>query len=167
MTPTLDLTDASPADRNAPERSIRLVLVEDDDDFREAATAELKDLGFEVECFADGAAVLDGFRGGVTADLIVLDWDLPGLSGIDLIPRLRHAGVLVPVIMLTGRSTPRLEGPTMRMPVRATISRRRASRRAPSPPASLKPAARIVATFTPQAPHSSTASMASSVPVTM
>lgn len=110
MTPTLDLTDASPADRNAPERSIRLVLVEDDDDFREAATAELKDLGFEVECFADGAAVLDGFRGGVTADLIVLDWDLPGLSGIDLIPRLRHAGVLVPVIMLTGRSTPRLEG---------------------------------------------------------
>ena len=99
----------TPAGGEAPAHAIRLVLVEDDHDFREAAAAELEDLGFEVECFADGAAMLDGFAAGATADMIVLDWDLPGPSGLDLIPRLRRAGVLLPVIMLTGRSTPRLE----------------------------------------------------------
>jgi two-component system response regulator ChvI len=85
------------------------VFVEDDQDFREAAAAELEDLGFEVTGFADGVALLDAFANGATADVIVLDWNLPALSGIDLIPRLRRAGVLLPVVLLTGRSTPNLE----------------------------------------------------------
>jgi two-component system response regulator ChvI len=89
--------------------AVRLVLVEDDDEFREAAAAELEDLGFDVECFADGAALLEAFASGASADVIVLDWNLPTLTGIDLIPRLRRAGVLLPVVLLTGRSTPNLE----------------------------------------------------------
>src|SRR5438874_913270 len=97
------------AGKAAPERAIRLVFVEDDDDFRESAAAELEDLGFDVECFADGTSLLDAFAKGITADVIVLDWNLPTVSGIDLIPRLRRAGVLLPVVLLTGRSTPNLE----------------------------------------------------------
>jgi two-component system response regulator ChvI len=96
-------------DKEEPQRTVRLVLVEDDEEFREAATAELEDLGFEVECFAEGATLLEAFANGTTADVIVLDWNLPTLSGIDLIPRLRRAGVLLPVVLLTGRSTPNLE----------------------------------------------------------
>jgi two-component system response regulator ChvI len=96
-------------DKDEPQRTVRLVLVEDDDEFREAAAAELEDLGFEVGCFSDGAALLEAFAAGATADVIVLDWNLPTLSGIDLIPRLRRAGVLLPVVLLTGRSTPNLE----------------------------------------------------------
>jgi two-component system response regulator ChvI len=92
-----------------PERLVRLVFVEDDQDFREAAVAELEDLGFEVESFADGVALLEAFANGATADVIVLDWNLPALTGIDLIPRLRRAGVLLPVVLLTGKSTPNLE----------------------------------------------------------
>jgi two-component system response regulator ChvI len=92
-----------------PERQVRLVFVEDDPDFREAAAAELEDLGFEVDSFADGAALLEAFANGASADVIVLDWNLPTLSGIDLIPRLRRAGVLLPVVLLTGKSTPNLE----------------------------------------------------------
>ena len=95
--------------KEEPQRPVRLVLVEDDEEFREAASAELEDLGFEVECFAEGAALLEAFANGATADVIVLDWNLPTLSGIDLIPRLRRAGVLLPVVLLTGRSTPNLE----------------------------------------------------------
>jgi two-component system response regulator ChvI len=95
--------------KEEPQRTVRLVLVEDDDEFREAAAAELEDLGFDVECFADGAALLEAFANGASADVIVLDWNLPTLSGIDLIPRLRRAGVLLPVVLLTGRSTPNLE----------------------------------------------------------
>jgi two-component system response regulator ChvI len=107
--PAPGLSEPARSKESPPDRQIRLVLVEDDPDFREAAAAELEDLGFEVEGFADGAALLDAFANGATADVIVLDWNLPSITGIDLIPRLRRAGVLLPVVLLTGRSTPNLE----------------------------------------------------------
>ena len=87
------------------EGTIRLILVDDDDDFREAAAGELVDLGFVVESFADGASMLAALAGGLAADLIVLDWSLPVMSGIDLLPRLRREGIKLPVVVLTGRSS--------------------------------------------------------------
>jgi len=87
------------------EGTIRLIFVEDDDDFREAAAAELVDLGFAVESFADGASMLAALANGLAADLIVLDWSLPEMSGIDLLPRLRREGIKLPVVLLTGRSS--------------------------------------------------------------
>jgi two-component system response regulator ChvI len=85
---------------------IRLILVDDDDDYREAASGELTDLGFAVQSFADGTAMLGSVMDGVDADVIVLDWNLPTMSGIDLLPRLRRQGILLPVVFLTGRSSP-------------------------------------------------------------
>src|SRR6185503_8413760 len=84
---------------------IRLILVDDDDDFREAASGELTDLGFAVESFADGQSMLSSVADGTTADVIVLDWGLPSISGIDLLPRLRREGIQLPVVFLTGRSS--------------------------------------------------------------
>ena len=84
---------------------IRLILVDDDDDFREAASGELTDLGFSVESFADGQSMLSSVANGTTADVIVLDWGLPSISGIDLLPRLRREGIQLPVVFLTGRSS--------------------------------------------------------------
>src|SRR6476646_8189946 len=84
---------------------IRLILVDDDDDFREAASAELTDLGFAVESFADGQSMLASVADGTAADIIVLDWGLPSISGIDLLPRLRREGIQLPVVFLTGRSS--------------------------------------------------------------
>jgi two-component system response regulator ChvI len=88
------------------EGTIRLIFVDDDDDYREAAAAELVDLGFVVESFADGASMLVAVAHGLAADMIVLDWSLPTTSGIDLLPRLRREGILLPVVFLTGRSSP-------------------------------------------------------------
>src|SRR5262249_28358134 len=87
------------------EGTIRLIFVDDDDDFREAAAAELVDLGFAGESFADGASMLAALANGLAADLIVLDWSLPVMSGIDLLPRLRREGIKLPVVVLTGRSS--------------------------------------------------------------
>jgi two-component system response regulator ChvI len=87
-------------------KPIRLIFVDDDDDYREVAAAELVDLGFVVETFADGASMLDSVANGIAADVIVLDWSLPMMSGIDLLPRLRREGILLPVVFLTGRSSP-------------------------------------------------------------
>ena len=85
--------------------TIRLIFVDDDDDYREAASAELVDLGFMVESFADGASMLASVADGIVADVIVLDWSLPAMSGIDLLPRLRREGIQLPVVFLTGRSS--------------------------------------------------------------
>ena len=91
---------------SSAEEPIRLIFVDDDDDYREAAAAELVELGFVVESFADGASMLASVADGVAADVIVLDWSLPTMSGIDLLPRLRREGIQLPVVFLTGRSSP-------------------------------------------------------------
>jgi two-component system, OmpR family, response regulator ChvI len=88
-----------------PEDPIRLIFVDDDDDYREAAAGELGDMGFSVESFPDGETMLRSFDDGVEADVIVLDWGLPTLSGIDLLPRLRRQGIFLPVVFLTGRGS--------------------------------------------------------------
>ena len=95
----------APADDDSGDR-IRLIFVDDDDDYREAASGELMDLGFSVDGFSDGATMLASVMDGIDADVIVLDWNLPTLPGIDLLPRLRRQGIVLPVIFLTGKSSP-------------------------------------------------------------
>jgi len=97
---------ASPDGGDAQDRSIRIAFVEDDDDYREAVSGELADHGFVVEGFRDGPALLEFFDKGAEAEIILLDWSLPSVSGIDLLPRLRRSGIALPVVFLTGRSQP-------------------------------------------------------------
>jgi two-component system response regulator ChvI len=85
---------------------IRLLFVDDDDDYREAVAGELGDLGFNVESYATSGALIEALARGTDANVIVLDWGLPDLDGIDLLPRLRRQGIHLPVIFLTGQSSP-------------------------------------------------------------
>ena len=94
------------ADTTEDGRQIRLIFVDDDDLYREALVAELVEYGFAVAAFADGASMLEYLATGASADIIVLDWNLPALAGIDLLPKLRRRGVVVPVVFLTSRSAP-------------------------------------------------------------
>jgi len=87
------------------EDPIRLIFVEDDDNYREAVTAELVDLGFVVDSFADGPSMLASVAGGLAADVIVLDWYMPAMMGIDVLTHVRRSGNWLPVIFLTGHST--------------------------------------------------------------
>ncbi|HEV2264666.1 MAG TPA: response regulator transcription factor [Stellaceae bacterium] len=81
---------------------VKLVLVDDDADYREAASAELAELAFEVLAFAAGDEMLEYFAQNNNADIIVLDWKLPGGLGIDLLPKLHDRGIRLPVVFLTG-----------------------------------------------------------------
>jgi two-component system, OmpR family, response regulator ChvI len=84
---------------------IRLIFVDDDDDYREAVGAELAERGFLVSGFADGASMLEFLAGGGCADIIVLDWSLPVISGVDLLQKLKRKGIVMPVVFLTGRGS--------------------------------------------------------------
>ena len=84
--------------------SVPILLVDDDDLYREAVTADLEDRGFAVLAFADGPALLAALEGGIEAELILIDWTLPQLSGLDLLRALRQRGCRLPIAFLTGRS---------------------------------------------------------------
>src|SRR6202158_192521 len=70
----------------------RVVLVESDQYYREVLTVELLRQGFVVHAFADGASLLGSLVTAGDADVAVLDWDLPRMSGIKLMAELRRQG---------------------------------------------------------------------------
>jgi two-component system response regulator ChvI len=82
---------------------LRVIVVDDDALFCEMVTAELEEHGFSVKVFADGQALLRNPDIAVDTDIIVLDWNLPHIRGIDLLPRMHKLGINVPVVFLTGR----------------------------------------------------------------
>jgi two-component system response regulator ChvI len=79
-----------------------VVAVEDDAQFRELLATELSIHGFNVQVFPDAEALLASVDVAASADALVIDWKLPGLSGFELFSELRHRGVETPVIFLTG-----------------------------------------------------------------
>src|SRR5262252_2823486 len=78
-----------------------LLLVDDDDLFRESLGLNLIDEGYEVTSFANGAEALTYLNRGGGADVMLLDWRMPQLTGLDVLRRMRGAGIAIPVIFLT------------------------------------------------------------------
>jgi two-component system, OmpR family, response regulator ChvI len=78
-----------------------LLLVDDDDLFRESLGLNLIDEGYEVTSFGNGGDALTYLDRGGGGDVMLLDWRMPNLTGLDVLRRMRHAGVTIPVIFLT------------------------------------------------------------------
>src|SRR5215469_7409545 len=78
-----------------------LLLVDDDDDFRESLGLNLIDEGYEVTSLGNGREALAYLEGGGPADVVLLDWRMPNLTGLEVLRRLRRAGITIPVIFLT------------------------------------------------------------------
>lgn len=78
-------------------------IVDDDPGIRDALYSVIEDDGQNAVCFETGEAFLAAYRQGGEACLLI-DAYLPGISGIDLLHRLRQAGHVLPAIMITGNS---------------------------------------------------------------
>jgi two-component system, LuxR family, response regulator FixJ len=76
-------------------------VIDDDDALRDSLTFLLRTAGLQVQTHASASAFLAALPG---ADLacIVTDVRMPGMSGIDLLRRLKELGISVPVIVVTG-----------------------------------------------------------------
>lgn len=80
-----------------------ILIVDDDDAFREGLAETLTDLGHRVVEAASGKAALQRLGDGLVPDCVFLDFRLPDLNGLDVLERLHAAPALkaIPVVMLT------------------------------------------------------------------
>lgn len=83
------------------ETGARIAVVDDDALFRESVCANLEEVGYQVASFGDGASVLEQVTDEPPFDLVLLDWQMPGMNGIQVLRHLRDRGVEIPVIFLT------------------------------------------------------------------
>lgn len=83
----------------------RIAMVDDDDLLRQILADNLRDIGHQVQDFADRESMYAALTGGgQPADLLILDWALPGGSGLDLLKQLREAGVTAPALFFTSHN---------------------------------------------------------------
>jgi two-component system response regulator FixJ len=76
-------------------------VVEDDDEVRISTRTLLEALGYAVREFASGEELIAS-GDAATAGCIVLDYNLPGMSGLEMIRQLRAQKVQTPAILVSG-----------------------------------------------------------------
>lgn len=83
----------------------RVLLVEDDPSLQLMLRYNLEKLGYQVEAFSEAEEALSALAHG-RPDAMVLDWMLPGMSGVDMCRRVRSMADVgdVPILMLTART---------------------------------------------------------------
>jgi len=127
-------------------------MVEDESDLRDLLQLQLSREGYEVfECERGEEALL--FLSKTPVDLVLLDWMLPGMSGVDLARSLRLHRPDLPILMLTARAeaadivlgleagaddyiTKPFEAPVLRARIRALLRRMDLKKSAQVPPPS-------------------------------
>jgi len=81
----------------------RVIVVDDDHQICEAIRAVLEDDGRAVDTYASCEAFLDAFHPD-KSECLLIDAYLPGLSGLELLEKLRDEGHHLPAIMITGNA---------------------------------------------------------------
>src|SRR5277367_166591 len=94
---------ARPLEVQAVSRNPKVFVVDDDDQVRGAISVVLEDAGRAVEAYSSCEAFLEAFRPGKDSCLLI-DAYLPGMTGLELLRKLRADGHNLPAIMITGDS---------------------------------------------------------------
>jgi DNA-binding NtrC family response regulator len=87
-------------DLEGPARPIRVLVVDDDAEMRALLRRTLEFDGHHVTELDRGSHVVETLR-GTPFDLVILDKEMPGLTGMDLLPILRREFPNVPVVLVT------------------------------------------------------------------
>jgi FixJ family two-component response regulator len=84
-----------------------LAVVDDEESVRRALARMLNASHFDVEVFASGQEFLDSLRARLP-DCVILDYQMPGLTGRDVQRQLAVAQIRVPIIVITAHDQPAL-----------------------------------------------------------
>ena len=104
--PEAEAATAAPADISSAEAAAeaphqRILVIDDDEAVRRFMVESLQSLGYSVDEAADGEAGLRVLA-GAAPDLIIVDYAMPGMTGVDLVLRARAVAPDVPIILATG-----------------------------------------------------------------
>jgi two-component system, OmpR family, response regulator QseB len=83
-------------------QTMRILLIEDDGALGDGIQKGLKQYGYTVDWLTDGRTALSSIK-TETFDVILLDLNLPGLPGLNVLREMRAAGITMPVLILTAR----------------------------------------------------------------
>ncbi|MEI8011237.1 MAG: response regulator [Candidatus Omnitrophota bacterium] len=83
-------------------QNVKILVVEDEDDAANVLKSFLGRRGYAVTAASEGARALEMIK-AEAPDLVLLDINLAGMSGLDVLRRLRAEGFTLPVIMMTGQ----------------------------------------------------------------
>jgi CheY-like chemotaxis protein len=81
--------------------SQRILVVEDDEPIRQLSTNLLRRVGYRVDDCEDGAAAWELVKAH-QYDLLITDHQMPRVTGMELVEKLRSASITLPVILLSG-----------------------------------------------------------------
>jgi len=84
---------------------MRILVAEDNRGLRDVLARGLRENGYAVDAVADGAEALAFLRSYEYA-VAVLDWRMPGISGLEVLQDMRRRRSPTPVLMLTARDAP-------------------------------------------------------------
>jgi two-component system OmpR family response regulator len=82
---------------------MRILIAEDDSLLAEGLTRSLRDSGYAVDCVTTGAEA-DSATAAFEFDLLILDLNLPKMSGLEVLKRLRSRSRQLPVLILTAQN---------------------------------------------------------------
>jgi DNA-binding response OmpR family regulator len=83
---------------------MRVLVAEDDHALRSVLERGLREHGYIVDTVVDGTNALSYLR-SYSYEVVVLDWRMPGQTGIEVLGTMRRRGNRTPVLMLTARDT--------------------------------------------------------------
>ncbi len=89
-----------PSHANAAGKTV--LLVDDEALVRLSCAEGLRDLGFEVIDVGTPGAALDLLAGGIRPDILVTDYLMPGMTGLELSQQVAHTYTAIPVLLITG-----------------------------------------------------------------
>ena len=100
---------ADPAPCRRPQSPLRVLLVDDDVLLQETLLAMLQALDHQAAEAASGPEALARLAAGPVPDLVILDVNMPGMDGFQVLHHLREDHPSLPVIIISGLKDPRLD----------------------------------------------------------
>ncbi len=119
-----EVTTAVAAADGAPRGSGRILLVDDDERVADVFARMLDGLGYQVTVRLAAASALEAFAASPQDfDLVLTDYTLPEMTGVDLARRLRERRPEIPILLCSGRGSEALGREAERAGVRAVLAK--------------------------------------------